>query len=162
MTKTYTFNELWNRIPELMRSACANCEQSPKYHPEGNVDIHIRLVFEHASNHFQDVDLMVCAIFHDLGKPETQRISEKNGVKKITNYGHETKSEKYIDKYFHLFSDITTNKKKIVEICNNHMKAHLYKDGRLRNPNKRAAFESLKYFKDIMKFAECDAMGKTI
>jgi len=162
MKTTYTFNELWNRIPELMRSACAKCEQSPKYHPEGNVDVHIKLVFEHAANHFDDVDLMICAIFHDLGKPETLRITEKDGFRKITNYGHETKAKRYIDKYFDLFSDVTTNREKVVEVCENHMKAHLYLDGRLKNKHKREAFENLKYFEDIMKFAECDAMGKTI
>jgi len=164
MTKRFTFNELWNRLPSDVRNACANCEQDPIYHPEGNVDVHIRLVFEHAVNHFDsDVDLLVAAIFHDLGKPETKKVFTKNdGTVKISNIGHENKCISFIDKYFHLFLDVTINKEKVTEICLNHMRAHIYKNKQMSKPAKRKAFENLKYFEDIMKFSECDEMGKII
>ena len=35
--RKYTFEELWNRLPELIRTACDKCEQDAKYHPEGEV-----------------------------------------------------------------------------------------------------------------------------
>jgi len=160
--KNYTFDELWNRLPESIRFTCDSCEQDPKYHPEIWVTEHIRLVFEHAVKNFNsDVDLLVSAIFHDLGKPETKKVFTKNdGTVKINNIGHEFKCISFIDKYFHLFSDVTTNKEKVTEICLNHMKAHVYKSKQMSKPTKRKAFESLKYFDDIMKFSECDAMGK--
>jgi len=159
--KEYTFDELWNRLPESLRNACAKCEQDPIYHKEGNVDIHIKLVFEFAKTNFGgDVDLLVSAIFHDLGKPETQKIKEKDGKIRISNYGHEYKCDKFIDKYFHLFEDVTTNKEKVREICNNHMKAHLYIDKRLKKPTKRKAFEDLTHFEDIINFSECDKGGR--
>ena len=162
MNRTYKFDDLWKRLPESLRSACDKCEQDPIYHPEGEVTIHIRLVFEYAETHFPgDDELLVCALFHDIAKPETQRINEKSdGSVRISNIGHENKCEKYIDKHFHLFSDITTNKEKVIEVCKNHMKAHLYKSMRLKKPAKRKAFEELKYFKDIMNFSECDENGK--
>lgn len=160
--KRFTFDELWNRLPSDIRNACANCEQDPIWHPEGNVDVHVRLVFEHAVKNFDgDVDLLVSAIFHDLGKPETKKVFERNGKVKISNIGHELKCESFIDKYFDLFSDVTTNKEKVTEICKNHMKAHLYKNKTMSKPSKRKAFESLKFFDDVMKFAECDEMGKS-
>ena len=159
--KEYTFEELWNRLPESIRTTCAKCEQDPTYHPEGNVDIHIKLVFEHALTNFDgDVDLLVSAIFHDLGKPQTQRIKEKDGKTRISNIGHETKCDFFIDKYFDLFEDVTTNKEKVREICNNHMKAHLYIDKRLKKPAKRKAFEDLTHFEDIIKFSACDSGGR--
>jgi hypothetical protein len=157
--KNYTFDELWNRLPEQIRTGMANCEQNPKYHPEGNCDVHIRLVFDYAKENYpEDTELLICAIFHDLGKLDTFKIHPKKGVP--TAYGHERYAKRYLDKYFHLYSDISTNKEKIEEICENHMKAHLYKDGRLSNPNKRKAFEDLKYFNDIINFSKCDANGK--
>jgi len=155
----YTFNELWSRLPEAVRTATAKCEQNPAYHPEGNVDVHIEMVFDYANdNYFGDNDLLLCALFHDLGKVDTFKIHPKKGVP--TSYGHERHAEKYIDKYIHLFADLRPNVERIKEICANHMKAHLYISGSLSKPAKRKAFESLKYFDDIMKFANCDDGGK--
>jgi hypothetical protein len=158
--KKYTFEELWNRLPELIRTACEKSEQNKTYHAEGNVDVHIKLVFEYANNNYEDNDLLLAAIFHDLGKPETQRISEKDGKIRINNIGHETKCEYYINKYFDLYSDVSTNKEKVLEICNNHMRSHLYISNAMSKPSKRKSFEDLKYFEDILKFTECDNNGR--
>lgn len=158
MTNKFTFNELWNRLPESIRTATANCEQNPKWHPEGNVDKHIEMVFEHAKENYDDVDLMVAAIFHDLGKVDTFKPHKKTGLP--TSYGHENHAKKYIDLFFDLYSDITTNKTKIIEICENHMKAHKYLDGSLSKPHKRENFENLDFFDDIIKFCHCDEGGK--
>jgi hypothetical protein len=161
MKNKYTFEELWNRLPESIRIDCDNCEQNKKYHSEGVVTQHIRLVFNFANTNFNgDVDLLLCAIFHDLGKPETVQIKEVDGEIRISNIGHEMKCVKYIDLYFDLFSDISTNKDKIIEVCENHMKAHLYETGLLKKPKKRQAFEELTYFNDIMNFLQCDAGGR--
>lgn len=156
------FKELWERLPLSLRNDMANCEQSEKYHPEGPVDIHTELVFNYAKDYFPDDPLLlVCAIFHDIGKPETQNIIElENGVRKITNYGHEMAGLKYIDKYFDLFSDITTDKESVYGICKNHMRAHLYKDGKMSKASKRKILENEPYFDLLMKFTECDEMGR--
>lgn len=156
----YTFEELWGRLPQSIRDECSKCEQDPIWHKEGNVDVHIKLVFESVNTNFDgDPDLLISAIFHDLGKPETKKVTEKG---KISNIGHELKCEKYILMYIDLYSDITTNKEKVIEICNNHMKAHVYKNNVMKKRTKRQNFESLKYFNDIMNFATCDDMGKQI
>ena len=161
MKNKITFEELWNRLPEDVRTSMENCEQDPLYHPEGDAGIHTKLVFEYANDHFDgDVDLLVSAIFHDLGKPETQKITDKDGRRRISNIGHERKCDKFIDKYFDLFEDITTNKEKVKIICNNHMKAHLYNDGRLKKPSKRKAFEDTPFFEDIINFSKCDSGGR--
>lgn len=154
----YTFDELYGRLPEDIRKRLDTSEQDPHWHPEGVVVIHARMVFDYAAKHFPgDLDLLVCAIFHDMGKPDTQQKFYRDGkVYKISNKGHENLAEKYIEKYFHLYSDITTNKEKVIAVCKNHMRAHLYTDKRMSNPNKRKTFESHPYFKDIMNFSSCD------
>ena len=157
------FKELYNRFPQELRDKLANCEQHPKYHPEGNVNVHIRLVFEYAEEHFsEDLEILLSALFHDLGKPETFSERVVNGERKISNYGHEFRAINFLDKYFHLFEDISTNKEKVKEICVNHMKAAQYIKGTLKKAHKRKAFEELKYFDAIMKFAECDKAGKKV
>jgi len=159
--KKSKFDELWLRLPFSIRDACDKCEQHPKYHPEGNVTNHIRLVFEHAEKTYpENVELQLAAIFHDLGKPETFMKRVVNNEIKISAYGHEFKATKFLRKYFKLYSDISTNFKKVEEICLNHMKATQYIRGTLKKPAKRKAFENLKYFDDLIKFAECDKAGK--
>jgi len=159
--KKYKFEELWNRLPNDIREACEKCEQDPIYHPEGVVTQHIRMVFDYANTNYNgDVDLLLYALFHDLGKPETQTFKEKDGVLRISNKMHETKCFYYINKYFHLYSDISINKEKIIEICENHMKAHFYDSGTMKKQHKRQNFEKLKYFDDILKFLKCDENGR--
>lgn len=159
--KDFTFDELWNRLPDFIRTAMKSCEQDPKWHPEGNTYTHTEMVFNYAKEHYNDKELLLCAIFHDLGKPETTTIGTRtNGDVKISHIGHEIKSLKYIDRYFDLFSDVSTNKEKVYEICKNHIRAHVYKNGEMSNKNKRKNFEKLKYFKEIMEFEMCDTNGK--
>lgn len=155
------FEELYNRLPQELRDQLENCEQHPIYHKEGNVDKHIKLVFEYAEENFpEDKEILLSALFHDLGKPETKTIRFKNGIRKVCNYGHEFISKKYIDKYFHLFEDVSTNKEKVEEICLNHMKAALYRAGKIKKTHKIKDFENLKHFDAIIKFNDCDVAGK--
>jgi len=174
-TKIYTFDELWNRLPELHRNAMKNSMQDPVWHPEGSVYTHTKMVFEYAQKNFPgNNDLLVCAIFHDLAKPETQTIrardkSFKGDVlslpwkkQKISNLYHDVKAKIYIEKYFHLFNDVSTNKEKILEICDNHLRAHIYLSGEMKKPFKRNKIESLKYFKELLQFEECDTNGKSV
>ncbi len=155
------FETYINRLPSDLVKNLKECRQSPKWHPEGVVYNHIKLVFEYADTHFHgNNELLVSSIFHDLGKLDTSEIKIKDGIEKITHHGHEIKSLKYIDKYFHLFSDLTIDKDKVFAICKNHMKAHLYDSGKLKKIAKREAFENLPDFEDIMNFNTCDSNGR--
>jgi len=64
-------------------------EQSPKYHPEGNVWNHTMLVVDHAARRkAKSIDekiFMWAALLHDIGKPGTT----KNRKGKITSYDHD-------------------------------------------------------------------------
>jgi len=155
------FKELYNRFPQELRDKLAACKQHPKYHKEGPVSEHIKLVFEYAEKNFpEDMEILLSALFHDLGKPETFSERVVNGELKISAYGHEFRAKNFILKYFELFKDISTNQEKVEEICHNHMRASQYNKGTLKKAHKRKAFEELKHFDAIMKFAECDKAGK--
>ena len=69
-------------------------QQSPKYHPEGNVWNHTMLVVDHAANIKQyskdSLVFMWSALLHDVGKYTTTRVIKK----RITSYNHDTEGEK--------------------------------------------------------------------
>ena len=72
----FTFEELFHRLPKELIDAMKSSRQSQTWHPEGNCDIHANIVFDLCQKNFpEDKELLLCAIFHDLGKPETQKIT---------------------------------------------------------------------------------------
>lgn len=78
-----------NKYPLNLINKQKNVEQSPKYHPEGNVWNHTMLVVDEAArvreqSHDSKV-FMWAALLHDIGKPETTRV--RRG--RITSYDHD-------------------------------------------------------------------------
>lgn len=71
-------------FPELV--ATITCDQSPNYHPEGSVYNHIRLMLAQLPPDAPE-SLPWAVILHDIGKPPTASVDEKNGA--IHFYGHE-------------------------------------------------------------------------
>ena len=77
--------------PEL--GALCDCPQDPRWHPEGDVWTHTLLVVDHAAQvarryhwtGFERLQLLLAALTHDLGKPDT---TESNESGKITSAGH--------------------------------------------------------------------------
>lgn len=87
--------------PELL--VLEDTPQEPDWHPEGDVWIHTMMVVDcasrvarHASSNpfegFTDeerLQIVLGALCHDLGKPSTTAIGEKDGVQRIRSLGHE-------------------------------------------------------------------------
>lgn len=70
--------------------------QASKYHPEGNVYRHTAVVLGHvtwAARHNKGA-LVMAALFHDIGKPQTTVVHEDG---RITAYGHEAVSVEMFD-----------------------------------------------------------------
>ena len=82
--------ELIDEIPE--HAALAGTPQDPAWHPEGDVLVHSLWAADLAARHVErdghppDVRerLVLAALWHDIGKPDTTR--PRNG--RITSYGH--------------------------------------------------------------------------
>ena len=70
-------------LPELM--ATIGCEQSPKYHPEGDVYQHILLMLDQMDAN-APAELPWTILLHDIAKPDTYSVGE-DGL--IHNYGHD-------------------------------------------------------------------------
>lgn len=89
--------------PEL--HALIGTPQEPEWHPEGDVWIHTMMVVDEAAKIIRREDIgsllheeerlgtMIGALCHDLGKPGTTRIGEKDGVPRIRSLGHEEAGE---------------------------------------------------------------------
>lgn len=99
--KTYQYN--WDAIHSVPEFAVLeSCEQSKKWHGEGNVWKHTKKVCEYASDFagklhsigFKDSDVKIflaSALFHDIGKGVTTKKGKDNDWH---SYGHEVEGEK--------------------------------------------------------------------
>jgi putative nucleotidyltransferase with HDIG domain len=71
-------------LPEI--AACVACEQSPDFHPEGNVFNHLRLMLAQLPVDAPEL-LPWAVLFHDVAKPRTAERDPVTGS--IHFYGHE-------------------------------------------------------------------------
>ena len=74
--------------------ALKGCEQSPDYHPEGDVWIHTMHMVDHMAAlklpADQSLKMMWAALLHDIAKPDTWAIRKD----RITNYNHDIAGRK--------------------------------------------------------------------
>lgn len=160
MKRIPTYEEMMSRLPKDIVQKLKDTEQSPKWHAEGDVYVHSKMVYDEAVK-TGNIDLCLAAVFHDLGKIDTHVVKvDGYGKKKISHHKHEYASLKYIEEYFDLYKDLSTNKEKIHEIVKNHMRAHLYTSHQMKRPFKRQQFEKNPYFDEIIEFSGCDERGR--
>ena len=97
-------------------------KQSPKWHPEGNTLKHILVVLRRAYHHYpDDPNMIMAALFHDLGKMDTYAINPKTNLP--TAYGHENESTEYVEKFKDWIESIEgTDVEEIKYLVKNHMK----------------------------------------
>jgi hypothetical protein len=101
--KTFPKNhkELINMMPDSLKILFYTqwqAKQNPKWHMEGNTLKHIIIVLKRAFERYpNNPDIILAALFHDLGKLDTYAINPKTG--QPTAYGHEVKSGEYLEKY---------------------------------------------------------------
>lgn len=75
-----------------------NVPQNPKWHPEGNTLKHILVTIKRAYEHYpEDPNMILAALFHDLGKLDVFKINPKTG--QPSAYGHEKKSVEILDNH---------------------------------------------------------------
>ncbi|MDD7792949.1 HD domain-containing protein [Clostridium sp. 'White wine YQ'] len=100
----------------------ATIEQSPKYHPEGNVLNHVMLVVDEAAN-LRDRSsdkraLMWAALLHDIGKLTTTKM--RNG--RWTSYNHDNVGSEMVGDFIMPFN----NDRQLVEKISNLVKYHMH------------------------------------
>jgi len=128
-----------------------DAKQNPLHHPEGNTFKHILIVLKRAYNKYpDDPNMILSALFHDLGKMNTYAINPKTG--QPTAHGHENESVKYVEQFKNWIESIEgANIDTIKYIVKNHMKVkpNVWKD--MRNKKKEPIksdpnFQKLKDF----------------
>jgi len=94
---------IFQEYPFQLLYKLKEAEQSPKYHPEGNVWNHTMLVVDNAAKRkTKSIDervFMWAALLHDIGKPDTT----KNRKGKITSYDHEKLGAKLAEDFLREF-----------------------------------------------------------
>jgi len=98
-------NSRFKEYPFILLHNLKKAEQSPKYHPEGNVWNHTMLVVDYAAiNKSKSTDariFMWAALLHDIGKPDTT-INKKG---RITSYDHEKVGTELAREFLYKFTE---------------------------------------------------------
>lgn len=129
-------------------------KQSTKWHPEGNSLKHIILVLRRAYNKYgDDPNMVMAALFHDLGKMDTYAINPKSG--EPTAYGHDAKSGEYVKQYADWIESFEGTNIDVIEyLVVNHMKMKpstwdVMKQAKKDPIEQNPAFDKLRGFETI-------------
>lgn len=148
-----TFEGLVATMPEDIQEIyekLKTVEQRKDAHPEGVVYNHVKIVTERAIK-YGDFDLIITALFHDLGKLSTTRFDKGYP----TSYGHEAESTKILEQHKDWVEKQGANYEAVHFVVSNHMKAH--RMGEMR-PAKQEILKSSPYFDRLVKFSYMDSM----
>ena len=141
-------------LPKEIQNYLEKSKQVPqtlKWHPEKWVYKHIEIVFDRARK-TGDIDLVLTAIFHDLGKMDTTTSDpEKPDVH--PSHGHERISTKLVLKHADWIEEMGGNLEKIHFLVANHMRMKTIDEMR---PFKQELLRSSEYFNDLKKFTKID------
>jgi hypothetical protein len=135
-----------------------NIPQSSTWHPEApnarvphNVYAHTRIVFDRAYA-CKDINLVLSAFFHDLGKNDTTAINKKG---EWGAHGHEIFSTKLVEKNASWIENFGADAEKVKEIVENHMRIKQISEMR---PSKKEIIFNLSTYKELQIFTKCDDM----
>jgi hypothetical protein len=153
-----SFDELYDIAPIEIKDYIDRCDktpQSPFWHPEGHAGIHIRMVYDAASKS-GDIDQMITAFFHDLGKADKTKPHPKHPGE-LTSISHELVSADLVKKYKNWIEDLGANYEKILYLVSQHMRIHIFNE---MTEKKKAFMANHIWFDDLLQFSEYDKMRK--
>ena len=151
------FQILYDKAPDKLKEeidATKHIEQSPKWHPEGDVYIHTRLVTNRLHNCYHDINLTLSGLLHDLGKVRTTIWDDDKET--WTAHGHEDDSAKIANTYKNWIIKMGGDPKIVDFIIQNHMRIKYLDEFRLQE---KIRFINLPLFPYVHKFATADYGG---
>lgn len=155
LSKSPVFKE----YPLKMLHELIKTEQSPKYHPEGNVWNHTMLVVDEASKvrHKSNDErvFMWSALLHDIGKPDTTRMRKG----RITSYGHDKVGGKLSIDFLDFYTDDRKFKQKVSALVRYHMHM-LYVLNNLPFADIKNLLREVD-IDDMALLSKCDRLGRT-
>jgi putative nucleotidyltransferase with HDIG domain len=135
-----------------------NVPQNVVYHPEGNTLKHVITVVKRAiAKYPNNMNIIIAALFHDIGKDETLGYNEKTG--QPTAYGHENVSAELVKQYSDWIQSVGADPEVVYFIVSNHMRAHNLDKMR---QFKQDQLKSHPNFNDLMSFETLDKSGVDI
>jgi hypothetical protein len=149
-----TFTELIKIAPIEIQDYLERCKitnQTQPYHPEGNVYIHINIVYNRARKS-GDINQAIGAFFHDLGKADVTRKHPTIPDKWPAKY-HEKVSGKLALKYKDWIEELGADFDIVYYIIDQHMRV---KDIDIMRKHKQDIFRSEPYFKHVDQFTQYD------
>lgn len=158
MTPFQKFKELVRKAPDEIKFilfANKSVPQRKDKHPEGNVLKHIMIVTMRALEKYpNDMDIILAAFFHDLGKYATVDVNPKSGEPNAL--GHEDVSAEYVDKFSDWIFDMGGRPDIVEDIVKNHMEFKILMNMKRM---KQTEFYGKKNFEKLKKFSELDRGG---
>jgi poly(A) polymerase len=133
-------------LPEV--EAMRGVEQPEKFHPEGDVYEHTRLLLEHLHPPVSTI-LAFSALFHDIGKPKTSAIRKG----RLTFYEHSEAGVKIAAAIMRRLRFANEEIDGVSECVANHMK---FMDVQKMRPGKLKQFISRPYFEEEMELHRVD------
>lgn len=134
-------------------------EQSPKYHPEGNVWNHTMLVVDEAAKvrheSSDEKAFMWAALLHDIGKPDTTRMRKG----RITSYDHDKVGAKLSIDFLAVYTDDKEFKDKVSALVKYHMHM-LYVLKKLPYADMNNLLREVDIY-DMALLSKCDRLGRT-
>jgi putative nucleotidyltransferase with HDIG domain len=152
---------LSNVFPEVARMKGVEHDTSRGHHLEGDVFNHTVLVLQHAK---PTVIHQLTALFHDIGKPDTQEIS----ADKISFIGHARAGAKMTAEILERFDLESEVKERIVRLVRHHMRPHnLWREIEHMNNHEKIIQMTRRFIRkvgedileDLLDQAEADVKG---
>ncbi|MBX9877543.1 MAG: CCA tRNA nucleotidyltransferase [Candidatus Obscuribacterales bacterium] len=142
-------------IPELVRLDSKAGDQDPIHHPEGNTWIHTMMVVDRlVYSAKRNMDLMFSGLFHDIGKPDTQKITSDG---RITNYGHDSKGAEIAAEIARRLEMSGDQNHTISDTVAKHMTMH---NGPKLSKKKLREYLDLKHIENLIELQDADALGR--
>lgn len=152
--KFKTLEQLAEMAPQEIKDCLEQCKatpQSAKWHPEGDVYVHIRIVFNRAMK-TGDINQILAALFHDLGKVAKTKLNKHGDW---GAHGHENVSSRFVEKHKDWITELGGNWEEVYEIVNQHMRIKHINE---MKPQKRKDLLSNKFIDKILAFTDFDDM----
>lgn len=115
--------------PEIIFSELKKCVGLPErtdFHPEGTTDRHIEIVFNRVMQYDSlDLELLASAILHDIKKPQSGSLKERDGMSWWSNPSHAQEAFDFIhdnDDVMDWLQDIGADPVLTARICQDHMR----------------------------------------
>lgn len=140
--------DLINEILDRYSLRMNNIKERNDFHPEASLFFHTLTVMDNVRK-YNNVDLLLSALFHDIGKVYTY---EKYG----NSYGHELTSAWIVMEYHNKIKDCGGNVDKIWWLVLNHLKGGKIIEG--ENNKNDYLLTTHKYWNDLVKLAKADNM----